>query len=250
MKVIKENNFEYIEEGKGEPIVLLHGLMGGLENFEHLKGELTKLKLKVIAPSLPIFKNSIAKTNIKSLVNFLNKFLDYKNIKKTILLGNSLGGHLALVFGKKYPEKVSKMILTGSSGLYENTMGDSFPRRGDYDYIKEKTKEVFYSPKMATKELVDKVYEIANKNELTIRLVLMAKSAIRHNMSKDLPNINSPVCLIWGKQDSVTPPTVAEEFNSLIPNSDLFWIDKCGHAAMWEHPKEFAKIVKRWISNQ
>ncbi len=247
MKIKIDQEFEYLEKGKGSTIVLLHGLMGGLENFEQLTEKLTKLNLKVIAPALPIFKNPIAKTNLKSLVKFLYKFLNYKKIKKAAFLGNSLGGHLALVFAKKYPEYISKMILTGSSGLYENTMGDSFPRRGDYEYIKNKTAEVFYNPKMATKKLVDKVYEIANKNELTIRLVLMAKSAIRHNMSQDLPKIKSPVCLIWGKQDTVTPPHVAEEFHSLIPNSSLFWIDKCGHAAMWEHPDKFATIIKKWM---
>ena len=68
-------------------------------------------------------------------------------------------------YSKKYPEKVEGMVLTGSSGLYEKAMGDSFPRRGDYEYIRIKTEEVFYDPKTATKELVDKVFDIANKRD-------------------------------------------------------------------------------------
>ena len=62
-----------------------------------------------------------------------------------------MGGHIGLIFTKEYPEMVNSLILTGSSGLFENAMGDSFPRRGDKDYIRKKTEEVFYDPKVATK---------------------------------------------------------------------------------------------------
>jgi len=154
------------------------------------------------------------------------------------------------VFAKDHPEIVNGLVLTGSSGLYENSMGDSFPRRGDYEYIKTKTEEVFYDPKMATKSLVDKVFGIANNRESVIRLLAMAKSAIRHNMSSDIPKITIPVCLIWGKQDGVTPPHVAEEFHKLFPNSELFWLDKCGHSPMWEHPKLFTNILCDWLNDK
>jgi len=101
---------------------------------------------------------------------------------------------------------------------------------------------------MATKSLVDKVFEIANNRDSVIRLLAMAKSAIRHNMSADIPEIKIPVCLIWGKQDGVTPPHVAEEFHTLFPHSDLFWLDECGHSPMWEHPQKFTEILSDWLS--
>jgi pimeloyl-ACP methyl ester carboxylesterase len=142
---------------------------------------------------------------------------------------------------------VDGMILTGSSGLFENSMGSSFPRRGDKDYIRTKTEEVFYDPKVATNELVDRVFAIANNRISTLKLLGYAKSAIRHNMTKDIKNITNPTCLIWGDNDKVTPPHVAEEFHKLLPNSELNWIPKCGHAAMWEHPKAFSEIVLRWM---
>ena len=75
----------------------------------------------------------------------------------------------------------------------------------------------------------------------------LAKSAIRHNMSKELPTLDVPTCLIWGKNDTITPPDVAEEFNRLLPQSQLFWIDKCGHAPMMEHPQEFNQILDSWM---
>ena len=86
--------------------------------------------------------------------------------------------------------------------------------------------------------------EIMNK---LIRTLAIAKSAIRHNMAKDLPKMNTPTCIIWGKNDLVTPPKVAEEFDELLPDSDLFWIDKCGHAAMMEHPDKFNELLYDWF---
>ena len=246
-ETIKENGFEYIEAGEGPVVVLLHGLMGGLDNFEGIIEDLPNHGFKVVGPLLPLFEKPMLKTTVKHFTKYVHEFLEFKGFEKVTLLGNSLGGHISLVFAKEYPEMVESLVLTGSSGLYENAMGDSFPRRGDYDYIQTKTEEVFYDPKMATKKLVDHVFEIANKRESVIRLLAMAKSAIRHNMSKDIPKLDFPVCLIWGKQDGVTPPHVAEEFHSLFPQSDLYWIDQCGHSPMWEHPKEFLRILEEWL---
>ena len=246
-ETIKENGFEYIEAGEGPIVVLLHGLMGGLDNFEGIIEELPKHGFKVVGPLLPLFEKPMLKTSINHFTQYVHEFITHKGFEKVTLLGNSLGGHISLVFAKKYPQMVESLILAGSSGLYENAMGDSFPRRGDYEYMRTKTKEVFYDPKMATKKLVDHVFKIANKRDSVVRLLAMAKSAIRHNMSKDVPRLNFPVCLIWGKQDGVTPPHVAEEFHRLFPKSDLFWIDKCGHAPMWEHPKEFVEILEKWL---
>src|SRR5699024_10540247 len=110
-------------------------------------------------------------------------------------------------------------------------MGESYPKRGSYEYIKQKAEDVFYDPKVATKEIVDEVFETVNDRNKLIRTLAIAKSAIRHNMAKDLPKMDTPTCIIWGRNDIVTPPNVAEEFNELLPDSELFWIDKCGHAA-------------------
>ena len=98
-----------------------------------------------------------------------------------------------------------------------------------------------------TYESVKKEFEIANNRVSIIRLLGYAKSAIRHNMAEELPHFKMPVCLIWGEHDKVTPPKVAHEFHSLLPNSELHWVPLCGHAPMWEHPEEFSKIVLQWL---
>ena len=240
--------FTYLEKGKGKPIILLHGLMGGVENFGDMVDFISN-DYKVYGLDLKLFETPFLKCSVKSKAEYLLKFMNHLGIEKASLLGNSMGGHIGLIFTKLHPEKVDSLLLTGSSGLYESSMGDTFPRRGDYDYIKRKTEEVFYDPKVATKDLVDRVFDIANKRESVVRLLAFAKSAIRHNMAKDLPKLNAPTCLIWGKYDKVTPPHVAEEFHALLPISDLFWVDNCGHAPMWEHPKEFSKIVMNWMQD-
>ncbi len=242
-----EAEFSYLEAGEGKPIILLHGLMGSIENFGEMIDYISK-EYKVYGLDLKLFKTSLLKSSVKNLAQYLHKFMIHIGVEKATLLGNSMGGHIGLVFAKLYPSMTEGLILTGSSGLYENSLGNSFPRRGDYEYIKAKTEEVFYNPKTATKELVDSVFKMANTPESLLRLVKYAKSAIRHNMAKDLPGLNMPSLIIWGKNDIVTPPEVAEEFNSLLPNSELYWIDECGHAPMWEKPEIFSEIVLNWLN--
>ena len=246
-QIIIEAHYRYIELGEGTPVVILHGLMGGLSNFEGVMNYFPSKGYKILVPELPVYDLPLINSSVKSLADFLNDFLNFKKLKEVVLLGNSLGGHVALLFTKFHPEKVKGLIITGSSGLYENAMGDGYPKRGDYEYIKAKSEEVFYNPKIATKKIVDEVFESVNDRNKLIRTLAIAKSAIRHNMAKDLPKMLTRTAIIWGAQDSVTPPNVADEFNTLLPNSDLYWIDKCGHAPMMEHPGLFNEIMHSWM---
>jgi pimeloyl-ACP methyl ester carboxylesterase len=249
-KLIKDGRYSYIETGEGAPIIILHGLMGGLSNFHGVTDHFPKKGYKVLVPELPIYGMSMLKTNVKQFAKFLEKFIEFKDLKDVILLGNSLGGHIGLLHTKMYPEMVKALVITGSSGLYESAMGDGYPRRGDYDFIKKKAENVFYDPAVATKEIVDEVFETVNDRNKIVKTLAIAKSAIRHNMADDLPSMHIPTCIIWGKNDTVTPPDVADLFHELLPDSDLFWIDKCGHAPMMEHPKEFNKILDAWLEKR
>ena len=250
-RTLKEDGkFRYVEVGEGTPIIILHGLMGGLSNFDGVANFFPQKGYKVVIPELPLYTNSILKTNVKAFAKFVKDFIERIGYKNVIILGNSLGGHIALYFAKMYPQHLKAMVLTGSSGLYESAMGDSYPKRGDYEYIRKKAEDVFYDPAVATKEIVDDVFATVNDRMKLIKTLTIAKSAIRHNMSKDLPKINVPTCLIWGKNDKVTPPEVAVEFNELLPDSDLYWIDKCGHAAMMEHPDEFNELLNKWFNER
>ena len=224
--------------------------MGGLSNFKDVIDFFSSKNYKVVIPELPIYTLPLKETSVTVFSDFLEDFVKFKKFNNPILLGNSLGGHIGLIFSNKNPNLVKSLVLTGSSGLYENSMGESYPKRENYEYIKRKTEEVFYNPKVATKEIVDEVFETVNNRDKLVRTLSIAKSAIRHNMSSDLPNIKTPTLLIWGENDLVTPPEVAVEFNSLLPNSELIWIKKCGHAPMMEHPKEFNRILFNWLDKK
>lgn len=243
----QEGKFKFIEIGEGEPLLLLHGLFGALSNFEHLI-ENFKRTHKVIVPMLPLFDLDLLHTSVGGLQKFVKNFVDRKNYEQIHLLGNSLGGHVALVYVLKNPERVKSLILTGSSGLFESAMGDSYPKRGDKEYIRKKTRLTFYDPAMATDELVDECFEITNNRLKVIKILALAKSAIRNNLGEELNQIKQPTCLIWGNNDTITPPFVGKEFNKLIPNSELHFIDKCGHAPMMEVPGEFNKILNGFLT--
>lgn len=240
--------YSYYEKGEGAPLVILHGLMGGLSNFDGVAAHFSTAGYKVLIPELPLYDLPLLKTNVKQFAIYLRDFITHLGEEKVILIGNSLGGHIGLLHTKLFPEKVKGLVITGSSGLYENAMGESYPKREDYEYIKKKTQDVFYDPIIASKEVVDDVFETVNDRKKLIKILTIAKSAIRHNMAKDLPNIKVPTGIIWGKQDAVTPPSVGEEFNRLLPDSTLYWIDKCGHAPMMEHPDTFNNILSGWLS--
>ena len=245
-EVKHQDKYKFIEEGQGEPLVLLHGLFGAMSNFTGII-EYFRNYNKVVVPLLPLFELDILHSTVGGLAKFVNKFLEARNYNEVHLLGNSLGGHVALVQALKNPERIKSLILTGSSGLFENGMGDSYPKRGDYEYIKTKTQLTFYDPKTASKELVDEVYSIVNNRIKAIKIISLAKSAIRNNLGEELNQIKLPTLLVWGNNDSITPPFVAKEFNKLIPNSELYFIDKCGHAPMMEVPDEFNAILHKFL---
>ena len=224
--------------------------MGGLSNFTDVLDFFSSRNYKVIIPELPIYDLPLKETTVMAFSDFLEEFIQYKNLNNVILLGNSLGGHIGLIFSNNNPGLVKSLVLTGSSGLYENSMGESYPKRENYEYIKKKTEEVFFNPKVATKEIVDEVFETVNNRDKLVRTLAIAKSAIRHNMSQELPNILTPTLLIWGENDLVTPPEVAAEFKLLLPNSELKWIKKCGHAPMMEYPNEFNRILFNWLKQK
>lgn len=246
ISVNQENGFSFVDEGKGQVLLLLHGLFGALSNWEAVVSRFSK-NFRVVIPMLPIYEMPIKEAGLEGLRSFVEEFVAFKGLNNLIIMGNSLGGHIALLYTLKNGDKVKKLILTGSSGLFEDSMGGSYPKRGNYEYIRERVAYTFYDPGVATKELVDEVFETTKSIPKCMRIVAIAKSAQRHNMADEIPNIRIPTLLVWGLNDTITPPIVAHEFNRLIPNSELKFIDKCCHAPMMEHPEKFNQLVETFL---
>jgi pimeloyl-ACP methyl ester carboxylesterase len=244
--VKEENSFKFVDEGKGPVLLLLHGLFGALSNWEGVVGRFSK-DFRVLIPMLPIYEMPIKEAGLEGLRTFVENFVAFKKLDDMIIMGNSLGGHIALLYTLKNADKVKKLILTGSSGLFEDSMGGSYPKRGNYDYIRERVAYTFYDPNVATKDLVDEVFETTKSIPKCMRIVAIAKSAQRNNMAEEIPKITLPTLLVWGLNDTITPPIVAHEFNRLIPNSTLKFIDKCCHAPMMEHPEKFNELLAEFL---
>jgi len=244
--IITKGKFNHFEHGEGEVMLLLHGLMGEMSNFEHIIAHFSS-SYRVIVPLLPIMEAPLKKLSIGTLVDYVEEFVDEYGLKEMHLMGNSLGGHIGILYLLRRQELIKSITLAGSSGLFENSMGSTFPRRQNYEFIKEKVKLTFYDPELATKELIDSVFDMVNDRNKALRIVITAKSAIRHNLSDKLHEVKVPTLLVWGNQDTITPPFVGEEFHKLIPHSELVFLDKCGHAPMMEVPEQFNAVFEMFL---
>ncbi|MEK6477613.1 alpha/beta hydrolase [Catalinimonas sp. 4WD22] len=240
------NGFKYLDEGEGEIMLLLHGLFGALSNWDDVINKFSK-NYRVMIPLLPVYEKSSRKEGVIGLTRFLERFIDEMGLQHMTIMGNSLGGHIALIYTINNQEKVDRLVLTGSSGLFENSMGGSFPKRGSYAYIKERVEYTFYDPATVTKEYIDEVFETTTSIPKCMAIVGIAKSAQRHNLANELHKITVPTLLVWGLNDTITPPLVAHDFNRLITNSKLRFIDKCCHAPMMEQPEKFNMILEEFL---
>ena len=242
--------FDYkplLDAGEGEPVILLHGLFGNLSNWGHVVDEF-KTTHRVLIPRLPFYTRPITRQRLDDLVDYITDFVEENQLQKIILMGNSLGGHVALLYAWKYPALVRRLVLAGSSGLYENSFGGTFPRVKDYDYIREKVKSTFYKPEVATKELVDEVYDTVQSRVNTLSIIGLARAAQRHNVADMLGQLITPTLLVWGLQDTITPPEVALEFYDRLPNAEIAFLDHCGHVPMMEQPQLFNQHVRKFIN--
>lgn len=243
--------FRYNDEGPTDaplpPIVLLHGMLGDLSNWVDTVEALSENGYRVLAPIIPVYDFPLSETGVPRLTQYVHEFVDTLGLDTTVLVGNSLGGHIALLYTLDYPETVHALVLSGSSGIYETTMGSSFFRRQDRDFIRERTEMTFYDPAHATEELVDEMLEIVNDRPRAFRLLKIARSADEETVTEQLSQLDMPSLLVWGRDDVITPPDVAEEFRNRMPNARLEFIDECGHAPMIEHPDQFNELTLNFL---
>lgn len=244
------NGFEYLRISKGKEysnnLVFLHGMFGGLSNYDALVEYIDGYNIYV--PSIPLYEFKDRKLTFKNLAKWLHSFFEALDIKNPILLGNSMGGHLALEYTVQHPDNVRALVLTGSSGLQERDFGSTFPRRNDRNYVRQQAAITFYDDDFVTEELMDEIMEVINNRSNLLNVLAIARETHEYNMEEYLADMQQEVLLIWGRQDEITPPEVAREFDRKLPNSRLKWIDECGHAPMMEHPQKFALYLNEFLA--
>lgn len=245
--------YRFIDEGPASdlpPVLLLHGMLGNLDNWRPTVQSLAEHQYRVIVPLLPVYDMPLKETSVTGLVEYVRGLYDTLDLGPVVIGGNSLGGQVATLFTLKYPELVAALVLSGSSGIYEVEMGASTPRRQDRSYIRERAAVTFYDPVHATDDLVEEMYHVVNDRGRVMRLIRMARSTKQESVRDRLGKIGVPTLLVWGRDDRITPPDVAQEFRDLIPRSDLRFIDECGHAPMIERPEKFNEMLLAFLREQ
>ena len=229
------------------PVVLLHGMVGDVENWSETTRFLSERGYRVIVPVLPVYTIQLADANLGGLIGYLRRFLDVLGVSRCVIGGNSMGGQLAVHFTARYPERVEQLILSGASGISEVDLGNSIMRRQDRAYLRDRIEKTFFDPAVCTEALLDEVIAIINNRENVLRLVRFTRSIQRDGLRELLPQIQTPTLLIWGREDNITPVRVAHKLRDGIEESQLHVIDHCGHAPMMEHPEIFNRIVHTFL---
>ncbi len=242
----RQPEFRWLERGTGEPVLLLHGLMGQMRHWEPVLEALAD-EYRSMALTLPIFHPALPGASIDELVRYVARFLDALEIPRAVVGGNSLGGHVALRLALEHADRVSGVVLTGSSGLFERSFTTGVPHRPDRAYVRRKMEEVFFDPRLVTDGWVEDVHRVLTTPASALRVLRLARDARRDNLEGRLQEIRVPALLVWGLEDRITPSEVAERFRALLPDAQLWQLARCGHAPMLERPDAFADIVADWL---
>jgi len=240
--------FRWIEAGAGIPVLCLHGLFGSSEHWESTV-ELLAPRCRAMALTLPIFETPPDDLSVTGLRAHVEAFMDAERVPAAIVVGNSLGGHVALDLALHAPERVRGLVLSGSSGLFERSFTRGVPHRPSAEFVREKMTEVFHDPAMVTPEWVEEIRGHVNRRSYVLRVLQVSRSARRYNLEDRLGEIRCPTLLVWGTEDRVTPQDVAIRFLEGIPAATLRLVPDCGHAPMLEHPTAFARAVEEFLDS-
>ncbi|MFZ0820907.1 MAG: alpha/beta hydrolase [Candidatus Acidiferrales bacterium] len=226
-------------------LLFLHGLFGKPADWE-ASVEHFSPQWRVYAPELPVFDLPAERIDVTGLAAYARDLMDQNNLETAIVSGNSLGGHVGLALALTYPQRVSALVLAGSSGLFERGHG-RVPRRPSREYLYERIREVFYDAAHVTDSLMEEVSQTIYDRKRMGRVYRVAASAKRNNLRESLGKIQCPVLVVWGNNDLITPPQMAQEFADRLPDAELQFIDRCGHAVPIERPIEFNHLLENFL---
>jgi 2-hydroxy-6-oxonona-2,4-dienedioate hydrolase len=236
-----------VQEGgsSGPVVLLLHGLFGAMSNWDVVFPKLA-LFCRPIAITFPLLNAHTSEVKVKALSILVEYFIKSRSLKKVLLCGNSLGGHVALRLALSSPNLVSGLILSGASGLYERT-ADTLPVRPGEKFVREHMSRVFFDQSFVTESAIKEIADLLKSKLHVLNRIYAARSAKRDNLFDLLPLIDVPSLLLWGQEDFITTVEVGRTFNKQMKDSELHIVEKCGHAPMMEHPDWFAQKIQDFI---
>jgi pimeloyl-ACP methyl ester carboxylesterase len=191
----------------------------------------------------------IHRANVDYFVEVLHEFLDWHQLTNVTLIGTDIGGQIALCYAHAHPERIRKIVLSGSSGLIGSLPSYDVVYEKNYYTVHDKVKEAFYKPDLVKPNVVDKIYEKVNSSK-GLQISAITKSFRQSEISHFLSKLNMPVLLAWGLQDKITPPEVALHFHDLLRYGTVKFIDQCGHLPMIEQPEKYVKAISEFLSER
>lgn len=228
--------------GVGDPIVIFNGLLGQNEQWFPVLGPLAQRgECLLIQP--PLLKMKGAGNTVVGVARVVESVLETLIDRPAVLVGNSLGGHLALRIAIARPELVRGIALIGSSGLFEKSFEKGVQKDPSYEWLDGKVRELFADQSKMEPNLVDRVYAELQNRASARAFVKLGRSAKRDHLGSLLHQVRVPVDVIWGTEDIVTPTSVAHEFHKLLHDSRLIWLEGCGHAPQLEQPDVLAAAI-------
>ncbi len=254
-------NIHVWSAGKGTPLLLIHGFMGMAYDWRSNISELGK-RFSVFALDLPGFGYSEKPLSFdytpSGYAEFIVSFLDLHNIQKVSLVGNSMGGQIALMICLKYPDRVSGLVLIDSGGyprsveflpfrlLKVPVIGEISMALLNRNIIRTMLRKgIYYNGSLVSDEIVDvynSVYDTANARKMPPRIMrrIMKDEA---NIASRLSEIRCQTLIIWGANDKVISPSRAEQFHHDIKQAALLMVPEAGHMPHVEQPEIVDKAI-------
>jgi pimeloyl-ACP methyl ester carboxylesterase len=267
---IGDYRIRYWAEGDGDSaVILLHGFGGYIENWLDNISALAQVR-RVYAVDILGFGRSdkpILRSPVTHATKLIQAFMISQNIGRAVLVGESMGGGLALQFTLLYPEMVNRLVLADSGGLGKEAplhlrimsipiLGEivSHPSR---EGLKTVLSNIFYDQELINDERIEEGYQMASlpgaqRAQLHILRAMInvfgAKPDIYQFITDHLGKIEIPTLILWGAQDQVLPIAHAHFAMSKLPNAQLHIFDPCGHVPNIECAHEFNTVVADFLS--
>jgi pimeloyl-ACP methyl ester carboxylesterase len=256
----------YQELGAGYPVICIHGAGPGASaesNFKLNAGAFAE-KFRVILYDMPQYGKSakivLTEPRLKYNARILNGFLTALAIDKAHIVGNSMGGQVAMKFGIDYPDRLSRVVIIGSGGVtsifapspvegvkmiarYYKGIGPS------RDKLRELLQTILYDASFLTEEIFEERYQASIDPE-TVELFGKRQGEMpRENLAPDLHKLKAKLLAIWGMDDRFGALDVGLQITRTVPDGRMHIFTKCGHWAQVEHASEFNRIVADFLSN-
>jgi len=248
--VVLGENIRYFEAGQGPAVILLHGL-GSVKEIWMANFDALAAKYHVFAIDQIGFGHSdkpLLDYKIATFVDFLQVFMQSQNLNKATLVGNSLGGWIALDFVARHPAMVDKLVLVDAAGLPSSHPLTVNLNPSTVAEMRAVLESIFYNKQFVTDEFVLRAFtnHLKNNDGYTIRRVMTGFTSAQME-DGNLKSVQAPTLIIWGREDELIPESDAEKMHDGIAGSKLVVLDQCGHVPQLEKAADFNRELLEFL---